>query len=112
MKNEVTQDDIFAMVQQFRKRIGEGKGKGKNGACWNCGEMSTTAEVARMTNQTTAEQMVVHGRFRKAAKQAKTQANDATQARAIGTAGKQQRQRKRLARKWQVPGTARPKQAD
>ena len=31
-----------------------------------------------MTNQTTAEQMVEHGRFRKAARQAKTQAKDGT----------------------------------
>ena len=38
MKNEVTQDDIFAMVQQFWKSVGKGKGKGKKGACWNCGE--------------------------------------------------------------------------
>ena len=34
MKNEVTQDEIFAMIQQFRK----GKGRGKKGVCWNCGE--------------------------------------------------------------------------
>ena len=38
MINEVTQDEIFAMVQQFRKGQGKGKGKGKKGACWNCGE--------------------------------------------------------------------------
>ena len=34
MKNEVTEDEIFAMIQQFRK----GKGKGKKAVCWNCGE--------------------------------------------------------------------------
>ena len=36
VKNEVPHDEIFAMVQQFRK--GEGKGKGMKGACWNCGK--------------------------------------------------------------------------
>ena len=38
MKNEVTQDEIFAVVQQSSKGKGKGKGKGKKGACWNCGE--------------------------------------------------------------------------
>ena len=38
MKHEVTQDEIFAMVQQFRKGEGKGRGKGKKRACWNCGE--------------------------------------------------------------------------
>ena len=38
MKNEVTQDEILAMVQQFRKGKGKGKGKGKKGVCWSCGE--------------------------------------------------------------------------
>ena len=31
MSNEVTQNEIFAMVQQFRK--GRGKSKGKKGVC-------------------------------------------------------------------------------
>ena len=35
MKNEVTQDEIFAMVQQFRKGEVKGKGKGKKEVCWN-----------------------------------------------------------------------------
>ena len=37
-KNEVTQDEIFAIVQQYRKGKGRGMGKGQKGACWNCGE--------------------------------------------------------------------------
>ena len=52
-EDEVTQDEIFAMVQQYRK----GKCKGKKRACWNCGGSDTTAEIARMTNKTTAGQM-------------------------------------------------------
>ena len=47
----------------------------------------TTAEIARMTNKTTAGQMVGLGRIRKAARQAKMQAKVGTQARAIGTVG-------------------------
>ena len=38
MKNEVTQDEIVAVVQHFRKGKGKGKGKGKKGAYWNHGE--------------------------------------------------------------------------
>ena len=38
MKNEITQDETLAMVQQFRKGKGKGKDKGKKGGCWNCGE--------------------------------------------------------------------------
>ena len=38
VRHEVTQNEIFALVRQFRKGTGNGKGKGKKGACWNCGE--------------------------------------------------------------------------
>ena len=38
VKNEVTQDEIFAMFQQLRKCKGQGRSKGKKGACWNCGD--------------------------------------------------------------------------
>ena len=44
----------------------------------------TTAEITRMTNKTTAGQMVGHGRIRKASRQAKMPAKDETQARAFG----------------------------
>ena len=47
----------------------------------------TTAEIARTTNKTAAGQMVVRGRIRQAARQAKMSAKDGMQARAIGTAG-------------------------
>ena len=33
VKNEITQDEIFAMVQQFRKGKGKGKGNGRKGVC-------------------------------------------------------------------------------
>ena len=35
-KNEVTPDENFAMIPQFKKGKGKGKGKGKKGTCWNC----------------------------------------------------------------------------
>ena len=102
MKNEVTQDEIFAIVQQFRKSKGEGKGKGKKGVCWDCGECDhCSREIARMTNKTTAGQMVGHGRTRKAARQEQRQAKDGMQARAIGTAG---RNRKGRGKDWQGSG--------
>ena len=84
-EDEVTQDEIFAMIQQHRN--GKGKGKGKKGACWNVVKEITTAGIARMTNMTTAGQMAEHGRIRKAARQAKMQAKDGTQTRAVGTVG-------------------------
>ena len=62
VKIEVTQDEMFAMVQQFRKGRDKGKGKGKKGTCWNCGETITAAETARLTNRTTAGQMAGRGR--------------------------------------------------
>ena len=34
MKNEVTKDEIFAKVQQFRKGKGKSKGTKKKGVCW------------------------------------------------------------------------------
>ena len=80
MNDEVTQDEIFAMVQRFRKGKGKGKGKGKKGVCWNCGESDHYSRDCRTTNKTTAGQMVVHCRIRKAARQAKMQAKDGIQA--------------------------------
>ena len=56
MKNEVTQDQIFAMVQQFRK--GEGRGRPKER-----GKYAGT--VVRVTNKTATGQVVVRGRIRK-----------------------------------------------
>ena len=47
----------------------------------------TAAEIARVTDKTSAGQMVGHGRIRKAASPAKMQGKDGTQARATGTAG-------------------------
>ena len=47
----------------------------------------TTAESARATNRTTAGQMAEHGSIREAARQAKMQAQDGTQASAIGATG-------------------------
>ena len=71
-EDEVTQDEIFAMVQQYRKGKGEGKCKGKKGDhAATVVKVITTAEIARMTNKTTAGQMAGHGRFRKEARQAK-----------------------------------------
>ena len=99
MKHEVTKDEIFAMVQQFGKGKVKGKGKGRmKGVCWKCGD-----KIARLTNKTTAGQMMRHGRIREAARQAKMQAKDGMQARAIGTAGETVRARQRLAREWKVP---------
>ena len=43
--DSATQQELFAMVQQFRK----GKGKGK-GVCWSCGESDITAEIAQVTS--------------------------------------------------------------
>ena len=38
-KDSITQEELFAMVQQFRKGKGKGKSKGKGkGVCWNCGD--------------------------------------------------------------------------
>ena len=45
------------------------------------------AEIARTSNKTTGGQVVGHGRIRKAARQAKMQAQDGMHARAIGTVG-------------------------
>ena len=87
-KNEVTQDEILAMGQQFRK--GKGKGKRSKERREHAGtvvKVITTAEIARTTNNTTAGQMVGHGRIRNAARQAKMQAKGGMQARATGTAG-------------------------
>ena len=87
-KNEVIQDEVFAMVQQYRKGKGKVQGKGKQVKhVGTVVKVITTAEIARKTNKTTAGQLAVHGRIRKAARQAKMQAKDGTQARAIGTAG-------------------------
>ena len=47
----------------------------------------TTTETPRMTKRTTAGRMAEHGRIRKAARLAKMQAQEWTQARAIGTTG-------------------------
>ena len=59
MKNEVTRDEIFAMVQQFRKGEGKGKGKGMKSACWSCGlndHYTQQAETARMISRTLKNQ--------------------------------------------------------
>ena len=72
----------------------------------------TAAEIARMTNKTTAGQMVVHGRFRKAAGQAKTQAKDGTQARAVGTSGKTVRAKAKTGKGVVSPRMARPEQTE
>ena len=38
-KDSITQEELLAMVQQFRKGKGKGKSKGKGkGVCWNCGD--------------------------------------------------------------------------
>ena len=88
MKNEVTQDDIFAMVQQSKKRVkAKARVKERRAYAGTVVKVITTAEIPRMPNKTTAAQMVVRGRIRKAARQAKMQAKDGMQARAIGTAG-------------------------
>ena len=37
-KDRIAQEELFAVVQQFRKGRGKGKSKGKGkGVCWNCG---------------------------------------------------------------------------
>ena len=64
----------------------------------------TTTEIARITNKTTLGQMVEHGRIRKAARQAKLQAKDGTQARAIGTVGEAVRAKAKTGK-----GVVRPK---
>ena len=46
MKNEVTQDEIFAMVQQFRKGVKE-----RRVYAGTVVQVITTAEIARMTNK-------------------------------------------------------------
>ena len=38
MKNEVIQNETFAVILQTRKGKGKGKGTAKKGTCWNCGE--------------------------------------------------------------------------
>ena len=70
-----------------KKGKGKGKGKGKKGVCWNCGESDHYSRDSPNANKTTAAQMVVRGRIRKAARQTKMQAKDGMQARAIGTPG-------------------------
>ena len=38
-KDSTTQEELFAMVQQFRKGKGKGKSKSQGkGVCWNCGD--------------------------------------------------------------------------
>ena len=77
-------------------------GKVKKGVCKEYAgtvvKVITAAEIARMTNKTTAGQMVVHGRIRKAARQARMQAKDGMQARAVGTAGEKVRAKAKTGR--------------
>ena len=38
-EDSVTQEELFVMIQQFRRGKGKGKSKGKgDGVCWSCGE--------------------------------------------------------------------------
>ena len=83
VKKEVTQDEIFTIVQQYRK--GQVKAKERRERAGFVVMAITAVETARMTSRTTAGQMVEHGRIRKAGRQAHIQAKDGTQAGAIGT---------------------------
>ena len=73
-EDEVTQDEIFAMVQQYRK----GKCKGKKRACWNCGGSDHYSRDCPNDKQDNSWTDGGHGRFRKEARQAKMQAKDGT----------------------------------
>ena len=112
VKHEVTQDEIFAVVQQFRKDKGKKtRAKERRKHAGIVVKAITTAETARMTNRTTAGQMAGRGRIRKAARQAKMQAKD------IGRKQEQfeqlvKQQRKRLVRAWQVLRMARSAQTE
>ena len=101
MKNEVTQDEIFAM-KQFRKGKEKGKGNGRKGA-GTVVKVVTTAEIARMTNKTTAGQMGgMEDSERQQVRQRCRQRMERRQEQ-LEQLVKQQGQRQRLAREWQVP---------
>ena len=63
---KVTPNDIFAMVQQS-------SGKGKKGACWNCGESDHFSRDCPNDKQ---DNRSSDGRIREAARQVKEQAKD------------------------------------
>ena len=77
--------ETLTMIQEFRG--GKGKGKGKTKHVGTLVRVITTAECARATKRTTAGQMAEHGSIREAARQAQMQAQDGTQASAIGATG-------------------------
>ena len=66
----------------------EAKRKERREHAGNADRAITTTETPRMTKRTTAGRMAEHGRIRKAARLAKMQAQEWTQARAIGTTGR------------------------
>ena len=52
-KDSITQEELFAIVQQFRKGKGKGKSKGKGkGVCWNCGDGDHYSRDSRTTSKT------------------------------------------------------------
>ena len=84
---EMPKNEIFAMPSSTGRVKAKARAKERRENAGTVVKVIITAETARMTNHTPSGQMVGNGRFRKATRQAKMQAKDGMQARAIGTSG-------------------------
>ena len=82
-KDSITQEELFAMVQLFRK----GKGKGKGQSAGTVAIVITTAEIARTTSKTVGQNQC-GGKATQTQESAKVQAKDGTQEKAFGTVPK------------------------
>ena len=78
VKNAITLNEVCAMVQQFRK--GEGKGKGKKGACLTCGASDHCSRDCPERQK--GQQLDIWRNMEESARQAKMQAKDGTHANA------------------------------
>ena len=80
----------------------EARAKERREHAGNADRAITTTETPRMTKRTTAGRMAEHARIRKAARLAKLQAQEWTQARAIGTTERTTGEVTRMARSEQT----------
>ena len=85
-KDSITQEEFFAMVQQFRKGSGKGQSKGKGkGVCWNSGDGDHYSRDCPNDKQDSWVRDNVMERPARLKNQQRVQAKDRKQEKATGT---------------------------